>query len=326
MSTKTVHAMKVRRRPDRPEGAGVITTYAELIRKAEQFAAGKYNLLVVAGGPGLSKSTVFRNALEGQVGQAFCFVEANASPFGAYCKLFKHRNQPVVFDDADAIHQQSGGKRFLKQVGQTQQWKHLSWESKATQGKKAPAPSEYQTSSKVAIITNQWEVKDGDVHTEAVEDRGLCFVFSPSALEVHQYVATWFWDQQIHDHVGRHLPYLKRPTCRLYAKLAEVKAAGDDWREYLLQFLFGEEDTEACVIRLMADPTLTTNEQRVKAFVESGWGSRATFYRYRADLEGRYGLTEVQQFPVQGRPPADQPDPMACPDNGADDDPADGDE
>ena len=167
--------------PVKPEGAGILTTYDELREKARKFAEGKYNLLVIAGGPGLSKSTTFKQALEAVVGNDYCFIEANASPFGAYCKLWRKRNKLAVFDDADPINEQPGGKRLLKQVGQTDQWKHCSWESKATMGKKALAPQEFWTSSKVCIITNSWEYRQGNVHTAAVEDRGQCWLFMPTA-------------------------------------------------------------------------------------------------------------------------------------------------
>jgi len=305
--------------PVKPEGAGILTTYDELREKARKFAEGKYNLLVIAGGPGLSKSTTFKQALEAVVGKDYCFIEANASPFGAYCKLWRQRNRLAVFDDADPINEQPGGKRLLKQVGQTDQWKHCSWESKATMGKKALAPQEFWTSSKVCIITNSWEYREGNVHTAAVEDRGQCWLFMPTALEIHRFVSEWFWSQEVFDFIGQHLPYLRRPSVRLYKKAWEMEKAGDDWRSYVLDQIFEAEDLERIVLDLMYDTSLASTKQRSQEFVRLGHGSRATFYRYYADMKERHNLTHIPYFKVEGMEPEDQPDPMAGQDDSDED-------
>jgi hypothetical protein len=303
--------IEVAQKPKKPEGAGILTTYEELTRKAKLFAEGKYGLLVIAGPPGVAKSSILRRALEEVVGNDYCFIEANASAFGAYCKLWQYRNKLVLVDDADPLHEQPAGKRLLKQLGQTEQWKRLSWDSKATSGKRAPAPSEFTTSSKVCIVTNQWEYREGNVHTAAVEDRGLCYVFSPTTLEVHHHVSSWYWDQEVFDFIARHLPYLRRPSCRLYYKTWQVKEAGEDWQKFVLEHLYEEGDPEFRIIQLLADDSLGSNNMRARKFTAEGYGSRATFYRYLADLEERRGLEAVPHFRVQGKRPQDQPDPMA---------------
>ena len=50
-------------------------------------------------------------------------------------------------------------------------------------------------------------------------------------------------------------------------------------------------------------------------FVASSYGSRATFYRYFADVKERHKLQHVEYIRVKGKPPEAGPDPMA---NGAD--------
>ena len=47
--------------------------------------------------------------------------------------------------------------------------------------------------SRVAIIANAWKTLNDNV--AAVQDRGHVLIFEPTALEVHQQVARWFWDQ-----------------------------------------------------------------------------------------------------------------------------------
>jgi hypothetical protein len=296
--------------PAKPEGAGILTTYDQLREKARKFAEGKYNLLVIAGGPGLSKSTTFKRALEAVVGDDYCLIEANASAFGAYCKLWRKRNQLALLDDAEPIIEQPGGKRLLKQIGQTDQWKHCSWESKATMGKNAVAPQEFWTSSKVCIITNSWEYRQGNIHTAAVEDRGQCWVFMPTAMEIHRFVSEWFWDQEVFDFVGQHLPYLRSPSVRLYRKAWEMKQAGDDWKAYILDHIYEADDLERIVLDLMYDNSFADNTQRCLEFQRRGCGSRATFYRYLADMKERHDLKCIPYLKAQGKPPEDQPDPM----------------
>lgn len=298
------------KRPPKPEGANILTTYADLVSKSQKFAGGAYNLLVIAGSPGLSKTHTFRHALK-KYAKSFVDIEANASPFATYVEMYERRNELVLLDDADQLNDSPSGKRLLKQIGQNDQWKKVSWMTKAMTGPSAPAPQTYWTSSKVCIITNKWEFRGGDVHTSAVEDRGHCYIFDPSALEIHRFVSSWFWDQEIFDSVAKVLPFLRKPSCRLYVKLAEQKAARDDWRKYLLNFLYTEEDTEYHAVRILGDPSYRTTDARVSAFVRGGYGSRATWFRYAADLRERCKLTDIPRIQVAGRPPELTPDPMA---------------
>jgi hypothetical protein len=56
-------------------------------------------------------------------------------------------------------------------------------------------PQRFTTTSRVALIGNDWKTVNADV--AALEDRGHVLVFEPTALEVHHQAAGWFWDQQI---------------------------------------------------------------------------------------------------------------------------------
>jgi hypothetical protein len=50
---------------------------------------GCYTLLVLVGAGGLSKSRSIKAVLNGKA----CWIEGNATPFGIYVKLFRHRDQ-----------------------------------------------------------------------------------------------------------------------------------------------------------------------------------------------------------------------------------------
>lgn len=58
------------------------------------------------------------------------------------------------------------------------------------------------------------------------------------------------------------------------------------------------------------DKTFKSNNERAVKFKADGLGSKATFYRYAADLGQRYKLKEVPAYAVKGTPPTQQPDPM----------------
>jgi hypothetical protein len=58
-----------------------------------------------------------RAALNGQA----CRIEGNATPFGMYVKLYRHRDQFVVIDDVDALYADRSGVRLLKCLCQTEE-------------------------------------------------------------------------------------------------------------------------------------------------------------------------------------------------------------
>src|SRR3954454_25006318 len=90
-------AAKSRRR-GHPHKVLHLTTYQRLEEYLRAFAAGHFHLLVLVGAGGLAKSRSVRAVLNGQA----CWIEGNATPFGMYVKLYRHRDEFVVIDDVDA--------------------------------------------------------------------------------------------------------------------------------------------------------------------------------------------------------------------------------
>ena len=78
-------------------GALVLRTYGELDQFVGAFAEGLLNLLVIVGRPGVQKSHAVRAA----VGRRACWIDGNATAFGLYCQLYRHRDRPVVIDDVE---------------------------------------------------------------------------------------------------------------------------------------------------------------------------------------------------------------------------------
>jgi hypothetical protein len=91
---------KKKRRHGKPQKAVRVTTYQRLEEYLRAFAAGHFHLVILVGAGGLGKSRSVRSVLGGTC----CWNEGNATPFGMYVKLYRHRDQYVVIDDVDALY------------------------------------------------------------------------------------------------------------------------------------------------------------------------------------------------------------------------------
>jgi hypothetical protein len=260
-----------------PPHALRLTTYAELQRYARAFADGHLNLLLLFGHPGVGKSRCLRQALTGPVG----WLGGQATAFGIYCEVYQHRHQPLVFDDIDGLHTDRTAIRLLKALCQTEPRKSLCWLTDAATLDRRNIPRRFTTTSRVALIGNQWRTLNADV--AALEDRGHLLVFEPGAVEVHRQAAEWFWDQEIFDLVADHLHLLMPPSLRTYWHAWELKCAGLDWRRGVLSRCLSGPALE--VAQLKADPSFASEAARVRAFVQSGAGCRATYFRYAKRLQ-----------------------------------------
>jgi hypothetical protein len=141
----------------------------------------------------------------------------------------------------------------------------------------------------------------------ALEDRGHVLVFEPTALEVHRQAAGWFWDQEIFDCVASHLHLSGQHSLRTYQQAWELKQAGLDWRQAVLcRCLSG---TALVVARLQADRSFANEAARVRAFIESGAGCRATYFQHARKLRPQAAppklLLSHTAPPVEERSPTD---------------------
>jgi hypothetical protein len=253
------------------EPAMRVTTYAELEEYARAFAAGHLNLLIVCGPPGVGKSQCVRCL----VGTA-AWVDGTATAFGIYLRAYEYRDRPIVLDDVDGLARDKAGVRLLKALCQTDPVKAVSWETDAKTLDRRGIPKRFTTTSRVAIIANQW--RSTDLDTAALEDRGHCLSFTPSPLEVHRQAGTWFWDQEVFDLIAEHLHLVEQHSLRTYILAAELKQAGLDWRgAALARCLAG---VRLKVARLKADPAYVREEDRAHAFVMGGFGCRASYFNH----------------------------------------------
>src|ERR1022692_4276835 len=276
-----------------PASVVSVATYSALAHYARAFADGHLNLLMLCGGPGLGKSQCFRRAL----GSKVCWIDGNASAFGIYLQAHEHRNQPLVRGDVDGLYRDRQGIRLLKALCQTDKVKTVSWHTAAATH--LGIARQFTTTSRVAVIANHWTALNADV--AALEDRGHCLHFAPSALEVHGQAAGWFWDQEVFDFVAAHLPVTNQHSLRTYVLAWELKTAGLDWRQAVPSRCLSGAALE--VAKLKSNLSFPSEEERVRAFVAAGLGCRATYFNYAKKLQAHAGAAALKLLHTS--PPAE---------------------
>jgi len=268
-----------KRRHGVPHKALHVTTYKRLEEYLQAFAKGHFHLLVLVGNGGLAKSRAVRAVLNGEA----CWIEGNATPFGMYVRLFRHKDKFVVIDDVDALYADRSGVRLLKCLCQTEEEKSVAWHSDARSLERQGIPREFKTKSQVVIVANDWRTLDKNV--AALHDRGHVLLFQPSAAEVHAQAGKWFDDKEIYEWFGANLHRVGEPSLRHYVRAREPKAAGMDWTDVLA--VEAENKRARLVAELMASTEYASMAERVQAFVERGGGCRATFFNYRRQAQRR---------------------------------------
>src|SRR5262249_48395026 len=234
------------------------------------------NLLLLFGPPGVGKSRAVCGALDPAVG----WLSGQATPLGIYLQAFAYRHQPLVLDDIDGLYADRSGVRLLKALCQTEPVKTLAWHTTTPILELHDVPPQFSTTSRLALIGNDWKTLNADV--AALEDRGHVLLFEPTALEVHRQAAGWFWDQQIFDFVAACLHLMGPHSLRTYRQAWELKQAGLDWRRAVLSRCLS--GAALLVARLQADPSFASQAARVQAFLAAGGGCRATYYHYARQL------------------------------------------
>ena len=257
-----------------------LRTYQRLQGYVRAFAEGHFHLLILVGAGGLAKSRTVRAALGGRG----CWIEGNATPFGMYAQLYRHRDEFVVIDDVDGLYGDRSGVRLLKCLCQTEEEKTVAWHTAARGLEKQGIPREFTTRSRVVIISNDWKTLNKNV--AALQDRGHVVFFEPDAAEVHQQAGGWFDDREIYEWFAANLHRVRQPSLRHYVRARELKAAGMDWTDIL--GTAAENSRARLAVEILASPAYEGMEAKAAEFVARGGGCRATFFNYRRKIAG-YG-------------------------------------
>ncbi len=261
------------RNPETPTGSVRLTSYEQLDQFVRAFADGHLNLLIVVGRAGTAKSHSVRRV----VGKKGCWIEGNATAFGLYSKLYQNQNRLVVIDDVDSLYADRAAVRLLKCLCQTDAQKTIQWNSAAA----GSMPTEFQTTSRVVIIANEWKSLNENV--AAVQDRGHFVYFDPNAQAVHEQVRGWFQDEEILSWFESYLHLIGQPSMRQYVRAAELKSAGLDWQTMIASGFLPPK--AVLVAKLKSDTRFQSEAERVEEFKRLGGGSRATYFNQAKKLK-----------------------------------------
>ena len=292
------------RSPQIPRGAVILRTYAELAAEADAFFGDFYDELLIIGEPGIGKSETFRQRIRKNADRCH-YIEGNTKPLATYMECWRYLHRLLVFDDAEGLWHSDNGKHLMRQLTQHSFHKYIQWLSTVKELERNGVPNCFTTTSKCAFLMNRFVASSHDHFYDAILDRGHVFYFDPPVLERHNYVATWFYDQEIHDFVGAHLHLVNNLTARTYNLLDQKKRAGHDWRRYFMD-RFCHDTVLQAVQELENNESYRSVEDRVRAFAEKGLGCRRTYFNYKDELTaaGQLKIEPAKPVQVQGTPPA----------------------
>lgn len=286
------------RSPTIPRNAEIIKTFADYRKLVNAFFSRAFNLLVVVGKPGLSKSQEFQLRL--RKGESYR-VKGHATPYHAYKELWRHKDQLIVIDDGELLWKEKDGRILLRSLTEAETYKEVFWASANKDLQKQGIPTSFRTRSKVAVICNKFVFGHADEY-EAIMDRAQMVYFVPTPLEVHGNTAGWYWDQEIYDYIGSRLSVITNLTARTYIKAWEQKWAGMDWRR-LIDEVYCYDFAVALVQELEASDN--PKPQRIESFKDQTGMSQATYYNYVKMLADQDQLRRepVPSLPVMGKCP-----------------------
>jgi len=249
----------------------LVTTYDELADLVKVFNQGKLDIMIVEGTAGVGKSSIVKKNLPTD---GHLWLEGRVSAFMMFQSLYDKRDLPVFIDDVDNLLTNKDTVNLLKCVCQTELIKTVMWNTKA-----ATEVKQFETSSKVLVITNDW--KSLNKHVDAVEDRGLLVRFKPSATEVHNHIKGFF-DIEVYNFIGEHLPLIREPSMRLYRTASQLKAL--DWKGMLLESFKLKKVSWVTVLKLKEAVHLSENQKAAQFALETGLDER-TYWRIKKDMK-----------------------------------------
>lgn len=315
------------RTPKVPDGAITVSDFDTFLDYRDKFFQGHFSLLIVLGGPGLSKSWYFREAAAqpAEHGKPLAHVvRGYVRPFQVYKELYWHQDEKIVLDDAESLWRESSGtgRKLIRELTELEDPNVVSWTTANKELDAEGIPRRFESRSKVAIICNDFffGTRTEDV---VIRDRAILLHFAPTPLEVYLQASNWYWDQEIFDYFRSRLHLMAEVTARALRKCWDLKRAGMDWRQYL--------DDSYCY-----DPNIALVQElegnghsvpdRIRIFKDRSGLSQATYYRYRERLVTRGQLVpaEPPRMDVRGKPPKPRPKTLVVapvgPDKQEDDD------
>lgn len=272
-----------------------VNTYADQERWVDGFAKRDgLKLMFMIGDPGTAKTRTFKTKLDPE--QHYYINAARLTPFQLYKVLYQRKNKAIILDDVDDALKRSDMARLLMTLcesdstARTVAWLGTESLLKTKKGKKVVRiPQEFETTSRVCIICNDWAILT--TKFGALLDRGTVVFFNPGAAEIHRYVGDWFKNEEpeIFSFIGAHLEVIPQHSIRYYVNAKEHRRLGLDWKTALLESWTNDEPkcsaAEKLVQQLLADQTYTSDKDRIAAFcAHRDGGSRRTWFNIKKKM------------------------------------------
>jgi hypothetical protein len=273
-----------------------VTTFEELETWVDAFMRPKgLRLMFLIGDPGHSKSYSIKQRLDADLHRYFKCGRLTA--FQLYKQLFKHRDRAIILDDVEDALKGEQIPRMLMNLGETDEasrtvaWFGTESQLKVRKGKQIiPIPQEFQTSSRVLLVSNDWEILTRKL--KALLDRAIVIFFDPKPAAVHQFVGKWFSDKEIFEFISSHLDQITRHSIRYYVTSLNLRRLGLDWQKVLIESWAQESeevDPQTVVELLLADPRYKTDAERIEAFTARCGRHRRQWYNLKKKVVKRMG-------------------------------------
>ncbi len=274
-----------------------VTTFDELETWVDAFMKPNgLSLMFLIGDPGHSKSFSIKQRLDADLHRYFKCGRLTA--FQLYKQLFKHRDRAIILDDVEDALKGEQIPRMLMNLGETDEesrtvaWFGTESQLKVRKGKKViPIPQEFKTSSRVLLVSNDFEILTRKL--KALLDRGIIVFFDPVPEEIHRFVTNWFKDKEIFQFIGEHLEQITRHSIRYYVTAENLKRLGLDWKKALVESWTQESeeaDPQKIVELLLADPRYKTDKERIEAFTAKCGRHRRQWYNLKKKVVKRMKL------------------------------------
>jgi hypothetical protein len=268
-----------------------VTTFKEQEKYIDAFMKqGGLRLLFLVGDPGCSKSWMIKSKL---LPLHHVYIKVGRlTAFQLYKLLYRHRHKTIILDDVEDALKREDTRKLLMMLCETDNDRLVGWlgtESllRTKKGKKTVRiPQEFTTSSRVCIVSNNWDILSGKFGP--LLDRGIVVFCDHSNQEIHDYVGTWFKDDEIYQFIGEHLSDIGLHSIRYYTGSADLKSHDLDWKAALHESWANEQKpknlAEEAIKKIMADPTFKTSKEREEAFNKECGLKRRMFYYCKQKL------------------------------------------
>jgi hypothetical protein len=263
----------------------VLKTYQELRRYCGHFSKGAWPCFLIIGNAGVGKSRTMAEALPSirdPEDEGARWIGSHVTAFQLYKELHNHQDRTFVLDDVDNLCRNPAIVTLLKCVCNSENSRRVFWATSNKDLEKEGIPREFDTTSRVALIINEWETVNRNVG--ALEDRGMVVRFAPSSAEVHGQVTTWFKDKRVLDYVEARLDRIFEPSQRLYLGASSLRKCGEDWKEWVEQEIALPDELQI-VRELRADTSYTSEYHRLLRYTTLTGKGRASYFRVVSDLK-----------------------------------------